>query len=230
MWPKHEVITPQAVASATFTAPPPLSGMTYTEAIDHNHDNNGSHTHFVYAHPKTNVPVSIAWTESARAAWRVAHAVHAHAVGTPAAKFAILAVSDTISYTTVANGIIRAGFEAFLVSHRVSAPVVAQMLQKRGTTHVFVSRDPAMQAVAKGAVEVLGEGKVKVLQMPLFEEMYTNEPVERPPVVVPTLDDIAIVLHSSGMCDGYPFVWFDAYCTFQVRPRFPRSFPTRIVR
>ena len=77
------------------------------------------------------------------------------------------------------------------------------MLQKRGTTHVFVSRDPAMQAVAKGAVEVLGEGKVKVLQMPLFEEMYTNEPVERPPVVVPTLDDIAIVLHSSGTCDGW---------------------------
>jgi len=71
-------------------------------------------------------------------------------------------------------------------------------LQAQGTTHVITSRDPAMQSLMEGVKEILGADKLEVLQMPLFEEIYTNEDVERPAKFVPDLDDTGIVLHSSG--------------------------------
>ncbi|KAH7104870.1 acetyl-CoA synthetase-like protein [Auriculariales sp. MPI-PUGE-AT-0066] len=185
MWPKHEIVTPQAVGSRTFVSPPPLSGMTYPEVLDHNHDFNGSHSHF----------------ESVSATWKVAHMVQAIATtmeNEPKPKFAILAKVDSITYTVVVNGILRAGYEVFLVSTRLSAPVVAEMLQKKGTTHVFVSEDPAMQTVLQGAQQILQQGSICQLKMPIFEEIFSKDIVKRPPMVLPSLDDTSIILHSSG--------------------------------
>lgn len=205
MWPKHEIVTPQAANHPTFVSPPPLTGMTYPEALDHNYDHNGAHPHYVYADTQTHSPVYVSWRDSVRAAWRVSHTVQKAAqtlpAGAPAGskpKFALVAAADNISYLTVADGVLRGGYECFLVSFRMSAPTVAQMLQAQGTTHVITSRDPAMQSLMEGVKEILGADKLEVLQMPLFEEIYTNEDVERPAKFVPDLDDTGIVLHSSG--------------------------------
>jgi len=199
VWPRVELVTPQAANSKTFT-PPPATGMVYTVGLDWNHDNNPDHPHFVYAHPQTNEPVYVTWRETVEAAWRITHRINKFLDGYtgPKPKFAILAVLDTTTYTTLINGILRAGYEAFLASPRMSAPIIAQMLEAEGTTHVFVTPDPGMQALIAGVQQIMGEGKIVAVPVPLYTDVFIDEPVERPAPYVPSLDDVSIVIHSSG--------------------------------
>ncbi|EJD45598.1 acetyl-CoA synthetase-like protein [Auricularia subglabra TFB-10046 SS5] len=199
MWPKYEVVTPQAVGSKTFT-PPPLSGLTMPEVWDYNLEKNPNHANYVYVDPKTSAPVKLTWGETVPAAYRAGHiALRAPGVqgATSKPKFALVGVTDSITYATVAVGVIRAGFEAFLVSPRVSPAVLIHLLGKQGTTHVFVSGDAAMQQLITATQEALGN-KLVVIPMPSFEQLYSKEPVQAPPLSQPSLDDTAVVLHSSG--------------------------------
>ncbi|KZV94434.1 acetyl-CoA synthetase-like protein [Exidia glandulosa HHB12029] len=200
MWPKYEILTPQAVGSSTFTPAPLDAQLTMPEVWDYNGTTNAAHANYVYVDPKTDEPVYLTWGKTVPAAYRAGH-IALNAPGVKDAKekpkFALLGVTDTITYATVAIGVIRAGFEIFLLSPRTSPQVLAHLLRKQGSTHIFVSPDAATQALIKEAQVVLGKELV-VLPVPSFEELYSETPVEAPPKFRPDLDELAIILHSSG--------------------------------
>ncbi len=112
--------------------------------------------------------------------------------------------TESIAYSTMLAGIQRAGFVAFPISSRNSPAAVAHLLSKTTASHVFVGSDLAVQELAVATFEVLKQGGAKqpdISTMPVFEELYTQDSnkafVPLSPVK-PTMDDLTIVMHSSG--------------------------------
>lgn len=95
----------------------------------------------------------------------------------------------------------------FLVSTRNAPLAVADMIQRTGATHIFLSGDSPMQALGKGALASLAESGVHVIEhaMPVFEDLFPetvdpSSPFEAA-VELPSsydMSETSIIMHSSG--------------------------------
>lgn len=111
--------------------------------------------------------------------------------------------ADTITYFTTVVGMLRAEIIVFPVSPRNSPPAVAHLLRRTQPTHVLVSVETPIRELVNEALELLrseNEEKIPVVApMPVFEQLYTDEPFQPLPPRTRDLDSTRIIVHSSGM-------------------------------
>ncbi|TFK37077.1 hypothetical protein BDQ12DRAFT_608601 [Crucibulum laeve] len=193
---------PQGTTSSTFT-PPPLDGsLSIPQIYDFHYTHSAEHPLFIYDTP--NGTNTITWKHVVRAihtaARSVIHSVPSTApLPNPPPVIAILAVIDQLSYFALTAGILRSGHIAFPISPRNSVSGVANLLQKTGARHLFVSADQAMQRIAASVCESV-QG-VEILPVPTFEDLYGAEEDEFIPLEPMQHQDVkrtAMILHSSG--------------------------------
>ncbi|KAK0220052.1 hypothetical protein IW262DRAFT_1554790 [Armillaria fumosa] len=182
----------QALTSKTFI-PPPLDGsLTLPEIYDWHSKHNPDHRLFVYTQ-QDGTPKTIYWPEAARAVhtgaklFRDRLGCKLGADEKPVV--AILAISDTITYWITLMSIMKADYVVLPISPRNSAEAVAYLLKKVSVRYVLVGKDPAMQAIMKGALDVLRLSTdhsvlPSSISFPSFEDLFA--------------DDVVMYIHSSG--------------------------------
>ncbi|KAF9459676.1 hypothetical protein BDZ94DRAFT_1284298 [Collybia nuda] len=196
--------TLQGVSSSTFR-PPPLDGsLTLPEVFDFHAANNPGHPLFRYEdHDGLH---TIVWSSAVEAFHAAAQLVQgdvpSDAKGSSPKVISILAATDSITYFTLIAGIMRAGFQAFPISPRNSAVAIAHLLKSTSSAYLYVSSDPAMQGLARSALDMMAsESKVPVMQltMPTFSTLFGSGTRNHlPPMEKVDRDQPAIILHSSG--------------------------------
>ncbi|KAJ8488944.1 hypothetical protein ONZ45_g13773 [Pleurotus djamor] len=193
--------------------PPPMDGsLTVPEVYDFHYINNPTHPLFKYIDPQSGQIVTLAYDKVVPAAHNAGRIVAKLAgitlgeKGTPPADrplIALLATPDTITSFTVLLGCIRAEIPFFPISHRNSAPAVAHLLSRTKPTHILVTSEAPIRELVQESLSLFKEQNEGVAppvvdQVPMFEQLYTNEPhVPLPPR---TRDDLLtrFYLHSSG--------------------------------
>lgn len=100
----------------------------------------------------------------------------------------------------------RAGYRAFPISPRNSDRGVANLLQKMQVRHLIVSKDDMAQRTIKAACQLLQDDQsllnITLLEAPTFDELFSrqgNRFVALPPTQGVRVDDVALILHSSGI-------------------------------
>ncbi|KAK0480753.1 hypothetical protein IW261DRAFT_1685198 [Armillaria novae-zelandiae] len=197
----------QALTSKTFI-PPPLDGsLTLPEIYDWHSKHNPGHRLFVYTQ-QDGSPKTIYWSEAVRAVHTGAKLFRDRLGWKLGADekpvVAILAISDTITYWITLMSIMKADYAVFPISPRNSAEAVAHLLKKVSVRYVLVGNDPAMQAIMKGALDVLrlsADPSVlpSSISFPSFEDLFASVPsTDEVPDGREKLDDVVMYIHSSG--------------------------------
>ncbi|SJK98376.1 uncharacterized protein ARMOST_01641 [Armillaria ostoyae] len=198
----------QALTSKTFI-PPPLDGsLTLPEIYDWHSKHNPGHRLFVYTQ-QDGTPRTICWPEAVRAVHTGAKLFRDRLGWKPGMAnekpvVAILAISDTITYWVTLMSIMKADYVVFPISPRNSAEAVAHLLKKVSVRYVLVSKDPAMQTIMKGALDVLQLSEdhnalPSSISNPSFEDLFTGTPsTDEVPDGRGKLDDVVMYIHSSG--------------------------------
>lgn len=115
----------------------------------------------------------------------------------------MLTQADSISFFSFTTGVLRTGWPLFLISPRNSSEAVAHLLKKTGVTHLFVSTESSVRALADNAIAQVSPTLIQKLDMPAFDLLYPTVGVD--PSFVPEplgeidMDEPALVLHSSGL-------------------------------
>lgn len=115
----------------------------------------------------------------------------------------ILAVTDSITYSTHLFGVMRVGFTPFPISPRNSPTATSHLLTQTGTKFLYVSRDRATRDIVSSVLEMHTDN-LKILEMPTFDDLY--DPVDHlplnqdmlPPMITPDMLSPCLILHSSG--------------------------------
>ncbi|KIM81361.1 hypothetical protein PILCRDRAFT_821447 [Piloderma croceum F 1598] len=199
----------QALNSPTFILPPLDGSLTLPEICDFHLKHSPNHPVFVYA-DELGTTRSIVWHEVVRGLYQAGHIVRSRveAEGLEPAReipiVALLCLSDTITYLTTVFGIIRAGYAAFLISPRNSPAAVAHLLSTRAVTHILIGTEQSLQNLATVSLDMIkgrATERPTVSFMPLFDELYSDgkeTTFDRLPFKRPSMNDLAIILHSSG--------------------------------
>lgn len=187
------VVTPQGVNCPLFT-PPPLDGScNLIDAYDWHLAHSPEHPYYTYEDVDGTVRF-LKWREVTHAVYRAAK--HAQTYASEKPRFGVVAVVDSITFITFVIGLIRAGYEPFLPSPRVSPDVMGQLLDKAGVTHVFHSGDAATTKLITAGT---AGRDIKLLPFPSFAELFDESiRVQAPPPVKAGMLDTALVIHSSG--------------------------------
>ncbi|EJD42005.1 acetyl-CoA synthetase-like protein [Auricularia subglabra TFB-10046 SS5] len=186
-------LTRQGARYSTFT-PPPLDGScTLAQAYDWHLAHSPEHPLYTYEDLDDGTIQVVKWKDAVTAVYRAANFVQFYAADKPS--FAVLAVSDSITFGSLTVGIMRAGYTPFIPSPRVSAEVLAQLLDKAGTTHVFYSADAATTKLAHAGT---AHRSIKLLPLPQFSDLFNSDPAPAPEPVSPDIYDHGMIIHSSG--------------------------------
>ncbi|KDQ07664.1 hypothetical protein BOTBODRAFT_139808 [Botryobasidium botryosum FD-172 SS1] len=206
--------TPQGVGSKTFT-PPLLDGsITFPQMIDHHLELSPKHPFFRFkptASSSSNYD-DLLWGDVARAIHRAARFIREHATSaltdpTSVPVIAVLSAADPVTYFTFTHGVIRAGYQVFLLSHHNSPTALAHLLVEAGTTHLFISNDLSVRNIGRAALDLLKINQpgysLHTCGFPRFQDLYPSaesdvgfEPLM--PMETPSLDSTIMILHSSG--------------------------------
>ncbi|KIM81777.1 hypothetical protein PILCRDRAFT_8450 [Piloderma croceum F 1598] len=225
----------QALNSPTFTLPPLNGTLTPPELYDFHLQYSPNHPLFVYT--KSGSTYTILWSKAVRSAHRAGRIVQSRLdegkAKPPSCRpiVSILALSDSITYSTTLMGIIRAGYTVFPISPRNSAAAVAHLLSAKNVTHMLVGEEKSMQSLAKTALELMKLSMTEIPKtslMPLFEDIYIDEAdmIFQPlPPSRPDLNELAVILHSSGSTSfPKPIPWTHrSFLQFAVAPFYGKD-------
>lgn len=101
-------------------------------------------------------------------------------------------------------GIIRAGMTAFPISPRNSPAAIAHLLSKTNVTHMLIGGEQSLKTLASASLNLIDHLAVSIPTqsvMPVFEDLYIDQngvTFEPLPLEKPSLNDAAVILHSSG--------------------------------
>lgn len=79
---------------------------------------------------------------------------------------------------------------------------MAHLLSKTASEYVLVGPEPALQELVAAAFETMRETSTTLphkAQMPVFEDLYNDAPLELLPPLNADLDDPIVMMHSSGV-------------------------------
>lgn len=119
----------------------------------------------------------------------------------------LLLSPDLYTSLLVTAGLLRAGYQAFLISTRNSDVAIANLLEKTGCSTLLVGRSDSLQKLAKQAqdgLEKTSPNHVEIYTLPSVSDLHGRAHdaghTARLPKVEPrfTPDEPLIVLHSSG--------------------------------
>ncbi|KAI0070731.1 acetyl-CoA synthetase-like protein, partial [Panus rudis PR-1116 ss-1] len=198
----------QCLEETAFKQPPLDGTMTVPEMYDWHLEHSPDHPLFAYADENEEEHI-ISWAEGARAVHRAGHVVRGLAEkntsrGSSRQLFAILSATDTITYFTLVEGILRAGHMVFPISPRNSAPAVAHLLSKTNVDYVFVGPESSLQSLMASTFKIMEEAGNHLpnqANIPTFEELYPEDSTKdfKPlPPYKPDWKDTAMYMHSSG--------------------------------
>ncbi|EJC99103.1 acetyl-CoA synthetase-like protein [Fomitiporia mediterranea MF3/22] len=194
------------VHSKTFSQPPLDGSLCLPELLDLQGSRCGKHPLFVYE-DAPNMSRIILWEEAIKGIHRateyIRRAISQNNLASRKPVIAVLASSDTITFSTFLSGALRTGWTVFPISTRNSVPAISALLKQTQVTHLFTTGESHIQQNIAAAIKELPEpSSVVKCCMPVFEDLYPTKGVD--PNFVPSrisefdLDDTAIIIHSSG--------------------------------
>ncbi|KAF7984474.1 hypothetical protein HWV62_14586 [Athelia sp. TMB] len=194
---------PSSAKSPTFTLPPLDGSLTITEIFDFHAEHSSRHPIFVHSDQQGNVR-EVLWPEAVRAMHRAGRIIRSQldekylALGRPVV--AVLAMADSITFTAVLMGIMRANCVPFPISPRNSPAAVAHLLQETGAMHLVVGAESSMHELAAASLALFTGVHPRVSDMPTHEELYcvAEDNSIFLPLSRPAMSDSAVILHSSG--------------------------------
>ncbi|KAH8113759.1 acetyl-CoA synthetase-like protein [Phellopilus nigrolimitatus] len=199
----------QGRQSTTFTQPPLDESLSLPALYDWQAEHSPKHPLFVFE----DVPGSqrtILWDEGVQGVHRatrfVRQAVGSHPILNGGGKppvIAVLASSDTITFSLFIIGTLRIGWTIFCISPRNSPAAVTTLLAQTGAAHLFVSADASLQTLASAALDGLSaESLVRKHEIAVFEDFFPTkgcDPAFTPePLAEIDMDAPAAIFHSSG--------------------------------
>ena len=233
----------------TFASPPLDGTLTLPDIYEWHSRNSPKHPLFVYEDGPGKVR-TILWEESIhglnRAALRCTDAVGLQKLNARN-KFPVVAIlaslgswlfnayigdlpltppSDTISFTFLILGIMRAGGICFPISPRNSPAAVAHLLAKTDCHDVFVSPDRAMQDLISASKSLIPEPfDLAVHATPIFDELFpsgvegSKEVTFKAPKRAP--NELGGIYHSSGRASCLAYQSLSEFA-FQGSTAFPK--------
>ncbi|CCM06250.1 uncharacterized protein FIBRA_08499 [Fibroporia radiculosa] len=204
----------QGVNCPTFNPPTALlqsQSLTVIELYEWTAEHNPEHPMFTYYDGERRT--TLCGPDVVRAMKRAANKIvrlvdrEVNSVGGAPPVIAVLSISDTISQYCFIGGMVYAGYTVFPISPRNSPAAVAHLLSKSNACCVFVSTEPAIQNLAKAAIqdpnyEEKAFGKPPIHPIPQFSDLF---PPDHASEVVKFeyprqygMDTPAIIVHSSG--------------------------------
>ncbi|KAJ6471946.1 hypothetical protein C8R45DRAFT_1013633 [Mycena sanguinolenta] len=211
--PRHLPPPPQTQARNSLSfIPPPLDGsLTITQIYDWHFQNTPNHRLFVYTRKDGSIQ-TIHWPEAVHAVYVGARILGKRFNWVPGraenAVVAILASSDTITYSTLFMSCLRANYIVFPISPRNSPSAIAHLLSDVGVEHILIGHEPAMMELATAALTILKNDSPHapcpdISYIPLFEDLFL--PAAERTILPEDLpyeykgpDAPACVIHSSG--------------------------------
>ncbi|GJF00089.1 acetyl-CoA synthetase-like protein [Phanerochaete sordida] len=194
---------------------PPLDGslLTIPEILDFHDKRNPDKPWFFY--PSNDVPsevASVTYGAMAEATHRIAHRVRPNREGADGQVVAILTHTDTVLYSALIIGIMRAGLTPYPMSPRNSSQGVCHMLETVGCTRI-VGHAATAGLIREVQSEMQSKGiAVRFEEMPGFTEALselardargvTIAPYPKSPEAVDVMKS-ALYIHSSGST-GFP--------------------------
>ncbi|KAH9943386.1 acetyl-CoA synthetase-like protein [Epithele typhae] len=128
---------------------------------------------------------------------------------------AVVALADSITYTTTCLGIVRAGYTKFVISQRNVPAALVDMFRKTDCRHVLASSDSTIQTIMAAVLKEMDD--VTVIPMPSYRELF---PESAPEDDLAQSDDLPkefdmhsspIIMHSSGSTNHpKPIYWTHA--------------------
>lgn len=108
--------------------------------------------------------------------------------------------TDSITFTAVLMGIMRANCVPFPISPRNSPAAVAHLLKETGAMHLVVGAESSMHELAAASLALFTGVHPRVSDMPTHEELYcvAEDNSIFLPLSRPAMSDSAVILHSSG--------------------------------
>ncbi|KAJ6600353.1 hypothetical protein DFH09DRAFT_1020958 [Mycena vulgaris] len=190
-------------SSQTFARPPLNGSVLLPEIISKHAEDSPTHPLFRYLDIDGTL-VTISWTEAVRGFHKAAEFVRKKVDAADSETrpvVAILASIDQITYFSLIAGVLSAGYQVFPISPRNSELAVLHLLQSTECAHILVSSDSTIQNQVAGAAAAITAqgGRLNVIASPSFEDLFrpsTNSNFK--PVRKARLDEIAVIMHSSG--------------------------------
>ncbi|KAL4248625.1 Adenylate-forming Reductase [Abortiporus biennis] len=206
--------SPRALLEANCSS----GSLTIPDIYDWHAENNPEYPLFIYNDEDNGKEVlkTIYWKDAIRGIHRAANYVFTQTqdggikndLRSPPMVIAVLAQSDTITYSCFLLGIIRSGHTAFPISPRNSPEAIAHLLMKTKASFVFIGNDPGIRSIAKAALQRVQEQKgesfdgptTELLLMPTFEDMFpcNEKAFELFPQIKYSMEATALIMHSSG--------------------------------
>ncbi|KAJ7636277.1 putative aminoadipate reductase [Roridomyces roridus] len=192
---------------------PPLDlSLNLSEIISFHIVHETQDTAYAYADDETGQVTEISHFELARAAHRVAHILRPQRRGPEGEILGIVALADVFLYQAIVAGCIIAGIVPFPISNRNSSAAVLHLLKSTNSHRLLVTKS-SLGPLLDGLVDELPtQYGLSIEEIPLQGQIYphlghetsTHEFTPYPqPYSRPSIDDVALYLHSSGST-GFP--------------------------
>ncbi|KAJ7604453.1 amp-CoA ligase, partial [Roridomyces roridus] len=192
---------------------PPLDlSLNISEIISFHIVHENKDAAYVYAHEETGQVTEISHFELARAAHRVAHILRPERRGPEGEILGIIALTDVFLYQAIVAGCIIAGIIPFPISNRNSSAAVLHLLKSTNSHRLLVTKS-SLGPLLDGLVDELTmQYDLSIEEIPLQGEIYPHLGYETSAhgfmpypraYARPSLDDVALYLHSSGST-GFP--------------------------
>ncbi|PGH23913.1 hypothetical protein AJ80_01975 [Polytolypa hystricis UAMH7299] len=205
--PEHDFVTLQGKSSLTFTRPPLDGSLNIAMLVDWHARHSPNHTWAVFPKGPGEELQHVTWRHLSYATQKVAALLQKEIQAEPKSipVVAVLANRDTLTYSALWLGVVRAGFTAFLISPRNSLAGVTHLLKVSGCVVILGSSDHLEKKLIDG-VMANSQDQIKLIESPVFSEIFDlsidcSKPYDPPlPEMEPPGDTNAtsLILHSSG--------------------------------
>lgn len=214
---------PQGVHSKTFTPPPLNSFLSVAEVYDWHYKHSSQHPYYIYYDEVAEAKVTITWRDAVKAVYRIASTISTSLGSKKASSpkpvvgllcsagilyhsYCFLLINaynlfnyvDTLTYVLGVAGIMRAGFPVFLISHRTSPDTLEHIIAKSGVSQILMNAGdkPLFDKLEKARQKLKAD--ISVSYIPSSTQLFAGGDVEAPIIDKPALDDLCLLLHSSG--------------------------------
>ncbi|KXN82915.1 Long-chain-fatty-acid--CoA ligase [Leucoagaricus sp. SymC.cos] len=186
--------------------------ITVSQGFDFHYKHNAEEPVYVFSDKDSDEPTTVNYREFVRACDRVAHFVRPGRSGAIDGQVVgIVLVTDALQYQAILVGVMRAGLVPFPISHRLPPEVIVHLLRITSSHHLITTPTTLPAGLFDGIRQELNQGEngyeLQIQEMPALNYIYPKLGNEKasdsfepypPPSQIPSPNDIAVFLHSSG--------------------------------
>ncbi|KAF9553879.1 acetyl-CoA synthetase-like protein [Agrocybe pediades] len=195
-----DILCSQATHSQTFNPPPQNVFLSVAQIYDWHAEHSTHHPLFLYFDDTRNTKVKITWHQAVQAVYRIGDSILRHVTHTSTQRslVGLYSSSDTFTYILSLIGIMRAGLPVLLLSSRTSPVALKHMIVESGVSHILMDRNDTELASRLQSVQQNMSSSITVSYVPSWDDLFSEEAPVKLPALTPGLDDLCLILHSSG--------------------------------